>query len=108
VTPAYERQELLGRIARHLSRLGLERVGQEEVSMGVILARELFHPRPAESWHEDQGSVLWWRLPVEEPPHLGTPLDDDFPDGVYTHWTPYPVPLDAASDSPSPDERGVP
>lgn len=42
-------------------------------------------------WHEDIGSVLWWRFPVEEEPYVGSPLDDDFPDYV-THWTPIEVP----------------
>jgi hypothetical protein len=37
---------------------------------------ESFHP--ADEWNEDIGSVLWWRLPIEEPPYCGTPLDSDF------------------------------
>lgn len=32
-------------------------------------------PRPFAEWHEDHGNVLWWRLPVSEPPYCGTPLD---------------------------------
>jgi hypothetical protein len=43
-------------------------------------------PRPRREWHEDFGPVLWWRLPVEEPPYAGTPLDDGFPEYA-THWT---------------------
>src|SRR5690625_4173312 len=35
-------------------------------------------PIPAEDWHEDDGFVLWWRLPIEEPPYVGNPLCDDF------------------------------
>jgi hypothetical protein len=42
-----------------------------------------------EDWHEDYGAVLWWTLPVSEPPYVGTPLDDDFP-GYVTHWTRLP------------------
>lgn len=93
MTPGYERQELLERIARRLSAVGLERVGQEEVSMGVIMARELFHPRHIESWHEDEGPALFWHFPVCEPPYSGTPLDEGFPDGM-THWTPILLPLE--------------
>ena len=48
-------------------------------------------PRPLAEWHEDIGPVLWWRFPVDEPPHAGTPLDSDWP-GHHTHWTPIPVP----------------
>ncbi len=30
--------------------------------------------RPFCDWHEDIGDVLWWRIPVEEPPYFGSPL----------------------------------
>lgn len=53
-------------------------------------------PRPLEEWHEEIGDVLWWRLPVEEPPWCGTPLDSDWTDGYYTHWTPYILPKEPA------------
>ena len=43
--------------------------------------------RPFAEWHEDHGSVLWWKFPVEEPPYVGSPLDADWP-GYHTHWTP--------------------
>lgn len=46
-------------------------------------------PRPRAEWSEDDGPVLWWQLPVSEPPYAGTPLDDEFPD-YETHWTPIP------------------
>lgn len=46
-------------------------------------------PRPLADWHEDDGPVVWWRMPVEEPAWIGTPLDDDWP-GYHTHWTPHP------------------
>lgn len=71
------------------------------------VAHVLQAPRPLEEWSEDDGPVLWWRLPVEEAPWVGTPLDDEWPcrweegwtdamdiyspdDAVYTHWTPLP------------------
>ena len=53
-------------------------------------------PRPLAEWHEDDGVVLWWRFPVNEPPYVGTPLDDDWPvmatatggtTNYATHWT---------------------
>lgn len=51
----------------------------------------LTRARPLDHWHEDHGSVLWWRFPVDEPPYAGQPLDSDWP-GYHTHWTPIPVP----------------
>jgi hypothetical protein len=47
--------------------------------------------RPLDEWDEDDGAALWWVLPVCEPPYVGSPLDDDFPDYV-THWTPLECP----------------
>lgn len=44
-------------------------------------------PIPAEEWSEDDGSVIWWRLPVEEQPYVGSPLCDDFTYDYYTHFT---------------------
>lgn len=46
---------------------------------------------PINRWHEDDGTVLWWRYPVEEPPYVGTPLDTEWEeneyDQWYTHWS---------------------
>lgn len=44
-------------------------------------------PRPVEDLHEDDGVVLLWTLPIQEPPCVGSSLDDDFP-GHRTHFTP--------------------
>ena len=50
---------------------------------------------PGEKYHEDMGPVTWWRLPVDEPPWVGTPNDSDWP-GYHTHFTPAPTnPLNA-------------
>lgn len=50
---------------------------------------------PGEQYHEDMGPVTWWRLPVDEPPWVGTPNDWDWP-GYHTHFTPAPpVPVNA-------------
>jgi hypothetical protein len=51
-------------------------------------------PRPLADWHEDHGFVLWWILPVCEPPYSGSPLCDDWPE-YHTHWTPLPEIRDA-------------
>jgi hypothetical protein len=50
--------------------------------------------RLLEEWHEDYGSVLWWKFPIEEPPYCGSPLYDDWIENYYTHWTPIEYPDD--------------
>jgi len=42
--------------------------------------------RPIEEWGEDYGDVLWWKFPIEEPPYVGSPLDEKWP-AYHTHWT---------------------
>lgn len=46
--------------------------------------------RPLSEWHEDDGPVVWWKFPVDEPAWIGTPNCDDWP-GYHTHWTPHPA-----------------
>lgn len=36
-------------------------------------------PRPREEWTEEDGPVMWWRFPIEEPPYVGTPNDTGRP-----------------------------
>ncbi len=33
--------------------------------------RSIFHLHPAADWHEDFSAVIWWHLPVCEPPYVG-------------------------------------
>lgn len=45
-----------------------------------------------EDYHEDDGTVLWWVLPIVEPPYVGSTLDVDFPWGMddpppHLYWT---------------------
>jgi len=47
-------------------------------------AAKILHP--LEEYHEDNGAVLWWKLPINEPPYCGSPLCDDWP-RYHTHWT---------------------
>jgi hypothetical protein len=51
-------------------------------------------PRPADTWHEEYGEVLWWRFPICEAPYVGSPLADDWIEDHYTHWTPIPIPME--------------
>lgn len=53
-------------------------------------------PVPGDQWHDDDGDVLWWRFPVEEPPYVGSPLCDDWPD-YHTHFTRLDVPADPST-----------
>ena len=41
----------------------------------------LHTPRPCSEWHDDDGCVLWWKMPIEEPPYVGSPLCSDWPWG---------------------------
>lgn len=45
---------------------------------------------PIDTYHEDIGNVLWWRVPIQEPPYCGSPLEEDFPGDYYTHWSKLP------------------
>lgn len=49
------------------------------------------YARHIDDYHEDMGSVLWWRDPIVEPPYVGTPLDSDF-DDTYKWWSPIDIP----------------
>lgn len=62
--------------------------------------------RPISEYHEDHGTVLWWHLPIQEPPYVGAgPGMDDrdrngnptacarlLAGGWLTHWSPIPQP----------------
>jgi hypothetical protein len=76
--------------------------GCDSLQFVVDNAREALAPEvaiPGEQYHEDDGPVLWWRFPVEEPPYVGTPNDCDWP-GYYTHFTPLPPAPVAPIQSP--------
>lgn len=58
-------------------------IAQHLIAHGVTVQEGA---RPIEEWNEDFGDVLWWKFPVEEPPYVGSPLDEKWP-GYHTHWT---------------------
>lgn len=69
-----------------------QRKSEEQLKSYKVILEPLFtHARAAETWHDDDGPVLWWRPPVMEPPYAGSPSDDDWP-GYHTHWTPIIIP----------------
>lgn len=69
-------------------------------------AKEYFTLRPAAEYHEDHGTVLWWHLPIQEPPYVGagpgmnecdryggpTNCASLLERGWLTHWSPIPQP----------------
>lgn len=42
-----------------------------------------------DQWHEDYGDVLWVKVPTDEPPYVGSPLDTNWP-GYHEWWAPLP------------------
>ena len=63
-----------------------------ELEAYKYLVKTLTTLRPEAEYGEDYGDVLWWTLPITEPPHCGSPLDSNWQEGIYTHWTPLPIP----------------
>lgn len=70
-----------------------ERGSHADVAKGRAESDEIRRLRARDSWGEDDGAAVWWTVPIAEPPYVGTPLDDDFPDYA-THWTPLVMPLE--------------
>ncbi len=64
--------------------------GRYHESEGAMM--DLTMLRPLDEYHEDAGAVLWWTVPIVEPPHVGwgPGLEEDFPDHL-THWSPLPT-----------------
>lgn len=58
----------------------------------LVKLQSLLQLRPESEYHEDMGPVLWWGLPIKEPPYVGTPLDWEFLPECYTHFSTLPVP----------------
>ena len=79
--------------------------------------------RPLSEWQEDDGDVLWYRVPIHEPPFVSSPLrsdwlvetangrcievedsDEDEPKAWATHWCHLPRVL-LEPQAPSPRKR---
>ena len=65
-----------------------DEIADELIANGVTVQE---CARPLEEWHEDYGNVLWWKFPIEEPPYVGSPLDENWT-AYHTHWTPIVIP----------------
>lgn len=80
---------------------------REREGTGMDEPTNLFSQQAARwrsEWHEDYGDVVWWVLPVQEAPYLGSPLCDDWP-GYHTHWTRIELPANFDQRVPSPRGR---
>ena len=79
---------------------------EQERSMSMVERYKLpFQLHPADDWKEVDGSVLWWHLPICEPPIVGSHErmgeSDRYGDptdcrrlqeeGWLTHWSPLPT-----------------
>ena len=80
--------ELLTQVAVIGDYLDMRKVADHLIAHGVTVQQ---CARPLEEWGEDYGDVLWWKFPVEEPPYIGSPLDENWP-AYHTHWTPIQIP----------------
>ena len=52
--------------------------------------KDLILLKPIDTLHEDYGDVLLWRVPICDPPDVGSCLDEDFNEKNYTHWSKIP------------------
>ena len=74
IDTAWRAAEEVEDVSRHAIKVAIE-----------AWCNDTFKLRPLDEWGEEDGPVLWWKLPIEEPPWCGTPLDSDWP-GYQTHW----------------------
>jgi len=66
--------------------IGLARQGKRVLLDALSDANpyiDAFRLRPAEEWDEDDGTCLWWNIPIAEEPYIGSPLHCDWPGGGY-------------------------
>lgn len=80
---------------------------EKKLTQAALVVRDLTSEvaRPRSEWHEDDGPVTWWSIPVQEPAWIGQPTDSDWP-GYHTHWTPHPKVPSAPSVLASSNDQG--
>lgn len=49
---------------------------------------------PVSDYHEDDGAVLWWSVPICEPPVVHHGLDIGFDPSEYTHYSKFITPTE--------------
>ncbi|GEM_PF-1890592 len=85
-----ERAELWMRESKVLIDMQAERLTALKQAAAPQQPAAVDEARPLDDWHEDDGPVVWWTFPVNEPAWIGSPTDSDWP-GYHTHWTPHPA-----------------
>lgn len=65
------------------------------VEGAVVILEDIFTLRPRSEYNFDFGTVLWWHLPICEPPLVDCEIPTDCsssfePPNYYTHWSPLP------------------
>lgn len=65
----------------------IQRIAKEALSTlsadAIRQGEETF--RPYSEWSEDDRDVLWWKLPVQQAPYVGSPLDLGFAVGAHLY-----------------------
>lgn len=91
---------------RHNASVDLQLLCEDHAATIIAALRHLVDPPcyTLSQWHEDIGDALWWLIPVEESPWVGSPMASDWPfadcDGTsrqQLRWTPLPPPPTAAA-----------
>jgi hypothetical protein len=68
---------ILVRIGARTTKERVARLAAELPAFAAAI-RAPFVVHPLEDWHDDDGDVLWWRLPVCEPPMVSSPISSDW------------------------------
>lgn len=68
-------------------------VARNQLMELATIGKDVTTLRPIAELHEDHGDVLLWRLPICDPPDMGSCLDCEFDESNYTHWSPLPPDL---------------
>ena len=94
-TEAFRGAERAGRRCRELG-IDTDRWCLRDAQPPQPAAARATIARPISEWHEEIGDCLWWRFPIDEPPYVGSQLDDDWP-GYHTHFTRIECPSEPAA-----------
>ena len=84
-----------GRPSRKLTPRGAQALAAYDAEQRRKILADFHRPRPFSEWHDDEGDVLWFVLPIEEAPYCGTPNSEGWPwrpiHHEQLHWCRLPV-----------------
>lgn len=76
------------------NRRGVKELKMSKQEPKLFTFEELHEPKKYEEYHEDNGNVLWFLIPICEPPYGGMPDDPDWPfrfsERPELFWVPLP------------------